>query len=63
MDIFEYANYRQYLQSLVKNREAKGKTQVELANAMGCQAAYFSQVLKEKAGKLINGLFGKKKEQ
>lgn len=49
MDIFEYTNYRQYLQSLVKNREAKGKTQVELANAMGCQAAYFSQVLKEKA--------------
>jgi uncharacterized protein (TIGR02147 family) len=35
-----------YLLKLVESRRSRGLTRAELAAAMGCQAAYFSQVLK-----------------
>lgn len=49
VNVFEFQNYGEFLKALVKNREARGLTQSELAKAMGCQAAYLSQVLKDKA--------------
>ena len=48
-DPFKYISYKGFLQDLVKFREERGQTRAELAKAMGCQAAYFSQVLKAKA--------------
>ena len=45
-NIFDFTDYRELLLSIVKHRTARGGTQASLAEAMGCQAAYFSQVLK-----------------
>ncbi len=47
--VFDYKDYREFLRSLVQNRQIRGKTQVELAKAMNCQAAYLSQVLGDRA--------------
>lgn len=44
VNIYLHTDYRVYLKQLLKF-----KTQVQLAKAMDCQAAYLSQVLKEKA--------------
>ncbi len=46
--IFEFNSYIEFLNQLVKQRESLGKTRSQLASAIGCQAAYFSQVLKAK---------------
>lgn len=48
-NIFDYKDYRKFLQDLVTKQGPKVFTQVELAKAMECQAAYLSQVLKERA--------------
>lgn len=48
-NVFEYNDYRHFLQILVTKKTSKTFTQVELAKAMECQAAYLSQVLKDKA--------------
>lgn len=47
--LFEYHNYRKFLEDLVYSKDAKRGTQVRIAKAIGCQAAYLSQVLKGKA--------------
>ncbi len=47
--VFDFKEYREFLRALTKERGARGQTQVELAKSMDCQAAYFSQVLKDKA--------------
>lgn len=46
---FEFDNYRNYLIDLAAFRDTIGRTRAELANAMNCQPAYFSQVLKGRA--------------
>jgi uncharacterized protein (TIGR02147 family) len=48
ISVYDFDNYISFLGALVKQREMKGKTRSQLATAMGCQAAYFSQVLKGK---------------
>lgn len=47
--LFEYTHYRSALNAIVEYRSERGGTQAELARAMNCQAAYFSQVLKGRA--------------
>jgi len=47
--LIEYSNYRAYLNDLIYGPSSRRGLQTELAKAMGCQAAYLSQVLKEKA--------------
>ena len=46
VDVFEFNNYLEFLVKLVDWRHERGQTRAELAQVMGCQAAYFSQVLK-----------------
>lgn len=47
--IFEYHNYKEFLEDIVYSKNTKRGTQVQIAKAIGCQAAYLSQVLKDKA--------------
>jgi len=47
--LVEYSNYRVYLNDLIYGPSTRRGFQTELAKAMGCQAAYLSQVLKDKA--------------
>jgi uncharacterized protein (TIGR02147 family) len=49
VDVFEYSDYRNYLQDLVNERKQKGFAQSEVADAVNCQPAYLSHVLKGKA--------------
>ena len=44
-DLFEYSSYVQYLNDLAVDQKARGRTKADLAKRLGCQAAYFSQVL------------------
>jgi uncharacterized protein (TIGR02147 family) len=46
---FEFEDYRQVLEELIRGRDAKRGKQTELAAAMGCQPSYLLQVLKQKA--------------
>lgn len=46
LNLFEFSNCLEFLKKLVKLRAEAGQTQAELARAMGCQAAYFSQALR-----------------
>lgn len=45
---FEYKSYRDFLKNLCATSDAKRGFQSQLSRAAGCQAAYFSQVLKQK---------------
>ncbi len=47
--IFEFSNYKTYLKYKTEELPGAWGTKVRLAEAMGCQAAYLSQVLKDKA--------------
>lgn len=47
-NLFDYKSYRQYLTDLCSSQGAQRGYQSQLARAAGCQAAYFSQVLKQK---------------
>lgn len=47
--IYQYHDANHFLNELVYGSHAKRGLQTQLAKAMGCQAAYLSQVLKEKA--------------
>jgi len=47
--IFEARDYRSYLNGLVYSPDTKRGYQVQMARAIGCQAAYLSQVLKGKS--------------
>lgn len=47
--VFDFLEYRKFLQSLSLHWRQSGGRQTEFAKAMRCQPAYFSQVLKEKA--------------
>lgn len=49
ISVFKYANYRELLKDLLYGPDSKRGDQSELAKAMGCQASYLLQVLKEKA--------------
>src|SRR5437868_6404098 len=44
--LFDYDNYSNYLRDYVYGEQTYRGIQAELAKSMGCQAAYFSQVLK-----------------
>ncbi len=46
--LFDHNQYRVYLMDLCSSHEAKRGFQSQLARAAGCQAAYFSQVLKQR---------------
>jgi len=46
--LFTYSDYRKYLNHLAEVRRLQGRTKAELSRVLGCQAAYFSQVLAEK---------------
>jgi uncharacterized protein (TIGR02147 family) len=46
--LYNYRSYRQYLQDHCAKDTAKRGAQSQLAKAAGCQAAYFSQVLKQR---------------
>lgn len=48
-NLFDYSDYKKLLRDLVYGGEAEWGTQAQMAKSMGCQASYFSQVLKEKA--------------
>ncbi len=48
-ELFQYQDYRDFLEFLVGQRDSRKFTRSSLARAMGCQAAYFSQVLKGRA--------------
>lgn len=47
--IFEFNNYRAYLQELVGNPGSRTGARSSMAKAMTCQLTYFSQVLKGRA--------------
>ena len=47
--IYLFDNYHEFLRNLVYGPQAQHGIQAKMAKAMGCQAAYLSQVLKEKA--------------
>lgn len=47
-NLFDYKSYRHYLADLCTSEDVKRGYQSQLARAAGCQAAYFSQVLKQK---------------
>jgi uncharacterized protein (TIGR02147 family) len=47
--LFTFQDYRAYLRSLVYAPETKRGYQVAMAKAIGCQAAYLSQVIKGKS--------------
>jgi len=49
MDLFDYKDYRAYLQDLCQAPKVKRGYQASLAKAAGCQASYFSQVLRGNA--------------
>ncbi|MFG1499402.1 TIGR02147 family protein [Halobacteriovorax sp. XZX-3] len=49
MEIFEFKNYHKFLRYLILEAYAQRGLQAKLSKAIGCQAAYLSQVLKEKA--------------
>ena len=46
---FAFTDYKSYLRDLTQGPSAKRGRQAELAKAMGCQAAYLSQVLRGKS--------------
>jgi uncharacterized protein (TIGR02147 family) len=46
--LLSYSDYRQFLIDLSERRKVQGQTHAELAREIGCQAAYFSQVLRGK---------------
>lgn len=48
-NIYLFDNYNEFLKNLVYGPQAQHGIQARIAKAMGCQAAYLSQVLKEKA--------------
>lgn len=48
-NVFRFSDYREFIKSVTNPRLPGKRTQVALAKAMGCQAAYLSQVLKGKA--------------
>lgn len=48
-NVFEYTEYREFLLVMVEGHRERRGTNVQLAKAMDCQAAYFSQVLSGKA--------------
>jgi uncharacterized protein (TIGR02147 family) len=48
-NVFEYIDYRAFVRDLISSSKPKKGYQAELARVMGCQAAYLSQVLREKA--------------
>lgn len=68
--IFEYQEYKAYLRELIASRPKKGRgIRSQLAEAIGCQIAYISQILNgsidmnlEQAGK-ANRFFGHSKEE
>lgn len=47
-NLFEYTSYRLFFKDLCSSSEVKRGFQSQLARAANCQAAYFSQVLKQK---------------
>lgn len=49
MDVTNFINYRDFLTKLIYGNQAKRGLQAQLSKAMGCQASYLSQVLKNKA--------------
>jgi hypothetical protein len=58
VDVFEYDDYRNYLQDLVNERKQKGFAQSEIADAVNCQPAYLSHVLKGSCNLALNRLVG-----
>lgn len=56
-NLFDYKNYRPYLADLCSSNNVKRGFQSGLARAAGCQAAYFSQVLRQKVHLTEDQLF------
>lgn len=56
-NLFDYKSYRTYLADLCSSQNIKRGFQSQLARAAGCQAAYFSQVLKQKVHLTEDQLF------
>lgn len=48
MNIFDFTDYREFLRELSSQEGLPRGFQASLARAAGCQASYFSQILKEK---------------
>lgn len=48
-NVLKYHNYKEFLNNYVNSSTAARGLRTELAKAMGCQAAYLTQVLAEKA--------------
>lgn len=46
--LFDYTNYKEYLNNFVLSKKHRGLTKAELSRTMGCQATYLSQALSGK---------------
>ncbi len=48
-DVMKFKSYREFIKAIVKGRLPYQYKQAELAKAMSCQAAYLSQVIKDRS--------------
>lgn len=58
MEIFDFTDYRHYLNSVCNDEAAPRGLRAALAREAGCQASYFSQVLKERSHLTEDQLLG-----